>query len=359
MTILSQQPLRIGIAGLGTVGGGVAKLLAQNAEIIEQRTGRKLTVTAVSAKDKSEMEALPLGGAKWVADALALSDDVDVVVELIGGSEGIARKLVEKSLSAGKNVVTANKALLATHGLGLAQMAETSGATLAFEAAVAGGIPIIKAMRESLAGNRFSKVLGILNGTCNYILTEMWERKCSFDEALKDAQKLGYAEANPGFDVDGVDTAHKTAILASLAFGCAPDLAQVQATGIRGITLKDMESAAANNSRIKLLGVATLKDGKIAQRVQPCLVPASSPLYHVQGVVNGVIVEGDAVGTVFFQGRGAGSLPTASAVVADLMDMARGVAYKPFILPAAQLQALPPVKASETKTPLPIRIEDL
>ncbi|MDE3038442.1 MAG: homoserine dehydrogenase, partial [Pseudomonadota bacterium] len=259
------SPLRIGIAGLGTVGGGVVKLLAQNAELIEKHAGRKIIIVAVSAKDKNEMDALPLASVHWVADALALADnlDVDVVVELVGGAEGIAKKLVEASLKNGKPVVTANKALLAHHGLALAEMAETSGATLAFEAAVGGGIPIIKAMRESLSANRFTRVMGILNGTCNYILTEMQQRQCNFDDALKEAQAKGYAEADPSFDIDGIDTAHKITILASLAFGCVPDVKQVAAQGIRNITLKNMEAAASQGYRIKLLGIALLKNGHI------------------------------------------------------------------------------------------------
>lgn len=351
--------LRVGIAGLGTVGGGTVKLLAQNAELIAQRAGRPIEIVAASAKAESEMKALPLAKARWVADATALASnkEIDVVVELVGGSEGIARKLVETALQNGKSVVTANKALLATHGKSLAEIAEKSGATLAFEAAVAGGIPIIKPLRETLAGNRFTRIMGILNGTCNYILTEMWKRKASFDAVLKEAQQLGYAEANPSFDVDGIDTAHKTTILASLAFGSAPDLKQVQASGISKIMLADMEAAQKQGCRIKLLGLATAKDGHIAQRVQPCLVPESSPLYHVDGVFNGVVVEGDAVGTVFFQGRGAGAMPTASSVVGDLMDIARGARYKPFILPAAQLKTLPPVHA--IAQPSLQRIEDL
>lgn len=353
-------PLRVGLAGLGTVGGGVARLLAENAALIEARCGRPIIITAASAKAENEMKSLPLTKARWVGDATALANDkeVDVVVELVGGSEGIARKLVETALQNGKPVVTANKALLATHGKHLAEIAEKSGVTLAFEAAVAGGIPIIKPLRETLAGNRFTRVMGILNGTCNYILTEMWKRKAPFAEVLAEAQKLGYAEANPSFDVDGIDTAHKTAILASLAFGCVPDLAQVQASGISAITLKDMEAAEKQGCRIKLLGIAADTNGRITQRVQPCLVPETSPLYHVDGVFNGVVVEGNAVGTVFFQGRGAGAAPTASSVVGDLMDIARGTRYNPFILPGARLKTLPAPDAPSHASKL-MRIEEL
>ncbi len=240
---------------------------------------------------------------------------------------------MERALSKGKSVVTANKALIAHHGLLLAQLAEeNSGATLAFEAAVAGGIPIIKALRDGLAANRFRRIVGILNGTCNYILTEMENRHAEFGEILAEAQALGYAEAEPSFDIDGIDTAHKTAILASLAFGCAPAIGAVQAEGIRRVSLRDLEFAAELGYRVKLLGIAEIFEAGITQRVHPCMVPLSSPLANVHGVFNAVVAEGHAVGTVFFEGRGAGAGPTASSVVADLMDIARGTTYNAFTL---------------------------
>ncbi len=272
---------------------------------------------------------------------MASDPTIDVVVELIGGAEGMARELVETSLLAGKSVVTANKALIAHHGLHLASMAEKTGAMLAFEAAVAGGIPIIKALRDGLAANRFRRIVGILNGTCNYILTSMWETKRSFDDVLKEAQSLGYAEAEPSFDVDGIDTAHKLAILTSLAYGSAPAIGNVYVEGIRRITLRDMEFADELGYAIKLLGITAQTEHGIEQRVHPCMVAKDSPLGTVHGVYNAILAEGDAVGTVFFEGRGAGAGPTASSVVADIMDIARGVTYKPFTLPVAALHSLP------------------
>ncbi len=336
-------PLRIGIAGLGTVGGGALKILSENAELLAERCGRPIVIHAISAHDKTKDRGVDISKMRWVDNALDMASDptIDVVVELIGGAEGMARELVEKSLLAGKSVVTANKALIAHHGTRLAEMAEKTGAVLAFEAAVAGGIPIIKALRDGLAANQFKRVAGILNGTCNYILTSMREHKCSFDDALKEAQKLGYAEAEPSFDVDGIDTAHKLAILASLAYGAAPAIDRVHVEGIRRVTLRDMEFAAELGYAIKLLGIASVTAKGIEQRVHPCLVPLNSPLGTVNSVYNAVLVEGDSVGTVFFEGRGAGAGPTGSSVVADLMDIARGVTYKPFTLPASALKTLP------------------
>ena len=337
------NPLRIGLAGLGTVGGGTLALLEENAQLIAERCGREIRVAAVSARTPSKAK-----GYRFVADAALLADDpeVDVVVEVIGGAENVARRLVERALSKGKSVVTANKALIAHHGLLLAQLAEANKATLAFEAAVAGGIPIIKALRDGLAANRFRRIVGILNGTCNYILTEMERRHAEFADVLAEAQQLGYAEAEPSFDVDGIDAAHKTAILASLAFGTAPAIGAVQTEGIRQVTLRDLEFAAELGYRVKLLGIAEHSDAGITQRVHPCMVPLASPLANVHGVFNAVVVEGHAVGTVFFEGRGAGAGPTASSIVADLMDIARGTTYNAFTLPVGRLAALPPAPAS-------------
>lgn len=336
-------PLRVGIAGLGTVGGGTLKILQQHVDLLAARTGRPIVISAISARDRRKDRGIDLSGLRWVDDPVSLARDpaVDVVVELIGGAEGVARQLVEAALQAGKSVVTANKALIANHGIALATLAEKSGAVLAFEAAVAGGIPIIKALRDGLAGNRFRRIIGILNGTCNYILTSMWESKRSFDVVLKEAQDKGYAEAEPSFDVDGIDTAHKLAILASLAYGCAPAIHKVYVEGIRGITLRDMEFAAELGYSIKLLGIASQTEKGIEQRVHPCMVLTDSPLGTVHGVFNAVLADGDSVGTVLFEGRGAGAGPTASSVIADIIDIARGVAYKPFTLPVASLQSLP------------------
>lgn len=338
------NPLRIGIAGLGTVGAGTLKILQDNAAIVAARTGRHVIVTAVSMRDAKKKRDAKLDGIRIEADARSLANaaDVDIVVETIGGEEGIAKEVVETALKNKKHVVTANKALIAKHGLALAQLAEKNATVLAFEAAVAGGIPIIGALRGGLAGNRIKRIAGILNGTCNYILTTMEKEKRDFTEVLADAQKLGYAEADPSFDIDGIDTAHKVSILASLAFGTAPDFAAVHCEGIRRITLADIDYAASFGYRIKLLGIATRENGKLLQRVNPCLVPTSSPLGVIDGPFNAVQVEGDAVGRVVFEGRGAGGGPTGSAIVADIISIARGDTFPAFTVAADQLQKLGP-----------------
>jgi homoserine dehydrogenase len=320
------SPLRIGIAGLGTVGAGVVRVLSENAGLIAARAGVPITVTAVAARNRGLNRGVDLGGVRWHEDARALADDpdVDVVVELIGGSEGIARELVERAIAAGKPVVTANKALLAVHGGALARAAEAAGVVLGFEAAVAGGIPVIKALREGLAGNRISRVAGILNGTCNYILTTMRNEGKEFGAVLEDAQRLGYAEADPSFDIDGIDAAHKLAILAALAFGRQVDFSAVHVEGIRAINALDIRYAEELGYRIKLLGIARETEAGVEMRVHPAMVPKAALLASVDGVFNAVLAEGDFVGTVFLQGRGAGAGPTASAVVADLIDIARG-----------------------------------
>jgi homoserine dehydrogenase len=318
--------LRVGVAGLGTVGAGVLRLLRDNAEVIAARAGVPVVVTAVSARRRGLDRGVKLDEVRWHEDASALVSDpgVDVVVELIGGAEGPARRLAERSIAAGKPFVTANKALLAVHGTELARAAEAGGVALGFEAAVAGGIPIIKALREGLAGNRISRVAGILNGTCNYILTVMREERKDFAEVLADAQVLGYAEADPSFDIDGVDAAHKLAILAALAFGRAVDFAAVHVEGIRRISALDISFAEELGYRIKLLGIAQETAAGVEMRVHPAMVPKGTLLGSVDGVFNAVLVEGDFAGPVFLQGRGAGAGPTASAVVADLIDIARG-----------------------------------
>jgi len=320
------RPLSVAVAGLGTVGGGVLKLLRANADIIAARAGRPIAVTAVSARDRSRDRGLELGGLRWYEDAVALANDagVDVVVEAMGGSEGAARALVEAALAAGKPVVTANKALLAIHGAELAALAESRNVPLAFEAAVAGGIPAIKALREGLAANHITRVAGILNGTCNYILTVMREAGREFADVLADAQKLGYAEADPSFDVDGIDAAHKLSILAALAFGRPVAFKDVYVEGIRNVSALDIAFANELGYRIKLLGIARQTDAGIEARVHPCMVPASAPIARVDGVFNAVVAEGDFVGRVMLEGRGAGEGPTASAIVADLIDIARG-----------------------------------
>jgi homoserine dehydrogenase len=323
----ASPPLRIGVAGLGTVGAGLVRLLHANAEIVAARAGRPVVVAAVSARDRARDRGLDLGAARWHEDPVALAAEpgLDAVVELIGGSEGPARRLVEAALRAGRPVVTANKALLAIHGAELAEVAAAKGAALAFEAAVAGGIPAIKALREGLAANRIGRVAGILNGTCNYILTVMREQRRDFAEVLAEAQRLGYAEADPAFDIDGVDAAHKLSILAALAFGRPVDFSAVHVEGIRDISALDIALTEELGYRIKLLGIASCEEGGgVSARVHPCMVPASAPIARVDGVFNAVVAEGDFAGRLVLEGRGAGAGPTASAVAADLIDLARG-----------------------------------
>ena len=336
--------LRIGVAGLGTVGAGTVRLLHEHRDILAQRCSRPIQITAVSARDRKRDRGVDLSGLRWVDDALALAADpeIDVVVELIGGADGIARQVVETAIANRKHVVTANKALLAHHGTALARAAEAAGATLAYEAAVAGGIPIIKALREGLAGNRVERIYGILNGTCNYILTTMRKTGREFADVLAEAQKLGYAEADPSFDVDGIDAAHKLAILTSVAFGCEINFAGVHVEGIRNVSAMDISYAEELGFRIKLLGSARPTEHGIEQRVHACMVPVGTPIAHVEGVFNAVVTEGDFVGQNVAEGRGAGAGPTASAVVADLIDIARGRTLPTFSVPAAQLKRLPP-----------------
>ncbi len=335
------KPLRIGIAGLGTVGCGTLNILQNNAEMITNRCGRAIEIVAVTAGNKNKKRDADISGLKWVDSALNMvaDDSIDVVVEAIGGSEGIARELVEKALSAGKSVVTANKALIAHHGIGLAKLAEQHNAMLAFEAAVAGGIPVIKALRDGLAANKFTHIAGIINGTCNYILTRMQNEGLDLPVVMEEAGKLGYLEADPSFDIDGIDAAHKLSILTSLAFGCAPSIDKVYMEGISRVSKYDIEFARELGYVVKLLGIASVSEEGILQRVHPALVPAPSSLANVNGSFNAIQIEGDAVGTVFLEGRGAGAGPTGSSVVADVMDMARGVVYKPFTLPVASLKA--------------------
>lgn len=314
-------PFRIAIAGLGTVGSGVVKALAARGEDLSHRAGRALRITAMSARDKARARGFEITG--WHENPLALADsDANVVVELIGGEEGVARKLVERALANGKHVVTANKALLAAHGLQLAKLAEKMGVSLKFEAAAAGGIPIVKVLREDLIAHGVDAVKGILNGTCNYILTEMEASGRSFAEVLKEAQVKGYAEADPMLDVGGGDTAHKLCLLSSLAFGTAPDLAHVAVEGIAHITADDIAFASEFGFRIKLLGVARRVAGRIDQKVHPAMVKARTSLANVSGAANGVLVDAGEAGSFFFSGRGAGEAPTASAVIADIVEAA-------------------------------------
>ncbi|HJU32347.1 MAG TPA: homoserine dehydrogenase [Hyphomicrobiaceae bacterium] len=334
------QPLKLGIAGLGTVGSGLLKLLAEHGERLARDLGRRIEVAGVSARARAKERGVSLGGAKWFDAPAALAADpgIDVLVELIGGEEGPARDAVAAALGAGKHVVTANKALLAKHGVELAELAERKGVALNFEAAVAGGIPVIKTLREALAGNQIRRVYGILNGTCNYILTQMQEEQRSFADVLKEAQAMGYAEADPTFDIGGFDTAHKLTLLTSLAFGTRVALDQVHVEGIEAITEADIEAADDLGYRIKLLGVALMTDSGIEQRVHPAMVPKHSAIAEVSGVTNCVAIDGDFCGNLLLAGAGAGQKATASAVAGDIIDIARGERSLPFGVPAANLE---------------------
>lgn len=337
------ETLRIGVAGLGTVGVGTLRLLERHHELIAQRCGRPVLVTAVSARDRRKDRGIDLSAMRWFENpaAMAHDPDLDVVVELVGGADGPAREVVEGALAHGKHVITANKALIAHHGTDLARRADEAGVVLACEAAVCGGIPVIKTVREGLAANDIQSIYGILNGTSNYILTTMRETGREFAEVLEEAQKLGYAEADPGFDIDGVDAAHKLAILTALAYNCEVDFEGVHVEGVRDITSLDIGFADELGYRIKLLGIARLSDGGVEQRVHPCMIPRDAPIANVEGVYNAVVAEGDFVGSILTEGEGAGAGPTASAVVADLIDIARGVRMPTFAVPGRVLERRP------------------
>ena len=338
---MSNAPLKIAIAGLGTVGAEVVRVLATEADILAARAGRPLQVTDVSARNRDRNRGVDLSPYNWHDDAAAMASaaDVDIVVELVGGADGPAHAIVKNSLSAGRNVVTANKAMLAKHGVALAKQAEGAGRTLAYEAAVAGGIPIVKALREGLAGNRVSAIYGILNGTCNFILTTMRETGRSFADVLKETQDLGYAEADPAFDVDGNDAGQKLAILAGIAFGIPVSEPDVYLDGITGISADDIAFAEELGYRIKLLGIARRTDQGVEQRVHPVMLDRLSPLGQIEGVTNAVEIAGSSVGTVVLTGPGAGAGATASAVIADLADLAAGRVGPTFGVPAVHLKA--------------------
>ncbi|MGO4677103.1 homoserine dehydrogenase [Bosea sp. 2YAB26] len=344
MTTLASSPgpapLRVGVAGLGTVGASVLRILNRQENAIAARCGRAVRVTAVSARDRTRDRGIDLTGYTWFDDPveLARSSQIDCFVELVGGSDGVAKAAVEAALSSGKSVVTANKALLAHHGVALAALAEEKGVALAFEASSAGGIPVVKTLREALSGNNVSRLYGILNGTCNYILSRMELEGLTFEACLKDAQRLGYAEADPTFDVEGYDTAHKLAILTSLAFGVKIDAEAIHVEGISSIAPLDLKMADELGYRIKLLGVAERTRTGIEQRVHPTMVPKSSAIAQVMGVTNAVTIDADAVRELTLVGPGAGGDPTASAVVADITDVASGTSGLPFGLPVSRLE---------------------
>ena len=334
-----RQPLNLGVAGLGTVGTGLVQLIKEHGARMALALGRDVRIVGVSARSRGKARGVELAGIDWFDEPQRLAADagVDVFIELIGGEEGVARAAVETALKAGKHVVTANKALLAKHGTELAHLAEANAVALKFEAAVAGGIPIIKTLKEALAGNQIRRVYGILNGTCNYILTQMQEEHRAFADVLKEAQDRGYAEADPTFDIGGFDTAHKLALLTSLAFGTKVALDQIHVEGIASITQADIEAVDDLGYRIKLLGVALLTDSGIEQRVHPAMVPKHSAIAEVSGVTNCIAIDGDFVGNVLLAGPGAGAKATASAVAGDILDIARGETAPPFGVPAARL----------------------
>jgi len=318
------KPIQVGLLGLGTVGGGTIEVLRRNREEISRRAGRDIVVTAASARDLNKARSFALDGIELVKDAgsIVTRPDIDIVVELIGG-DTVARELVLKALDNRKHVVTANKALLAKHGTEIFARAHAHGVMVAFEGSVAGGIPIIKAIREGLTANRIEWIAGIINGTCNYILSEMRDKGLPFDLVLSEAQKLGYAEADPSFDIDGIDAAHKLTILAAIAFGIPMQFDRAYTEGIGKLTATDIRYAEGLGYRIKLLGITRRTQKGIELRVHPTLIPARRLIANVEGVMNAVLVKGDAVGPTLYYGRGAGAEATASAVVADLVDVTR------------------------------------
>ncbi len=341
------DPIRLGIAGLGTVGVGVVKIVQRQARLLSARTGREITISAVSARSKDKDRGVSLTDYAWEDDPVALAkrDDVDLFVELMGGDEGPAKDATEAALKAGKDVVTANKAMLAHHGQALAELAESMGAALRYEAAVAGGIPVIKSLTEGLAGNRIDRVMGVMNGTCNYILTRMDEAGLSYQEAFDEADGLGYLEADPNLDVGGIDAGHKLSILAAIAFGTKVAFDDLRLEGIGNVSIDDIRRAGDLGYKIKLLGVAQMTGRGLEQRMTPCLVPATSPLGQLVGGTNMVVIEGDAVEQIVLRGPGAGEGPTASAVMGDICDIARGLRLPVFGQPADSLVEATPANA--------------
>jgi len=349
---MDKADLRIGIAGLGTVGMGVVKIVQAHADLIAARAGRRVVITAVSARNRIKARGADLSAYAWESDPLDLAqrDDVDVFVEVMGGHDGPARLATEAAIAAGKDVVTANKALLAHHGHALALAAEAAGSVIRFEAAVAGGIPVIKTLTEGLAGNQIRRVMGVMNGTCNYILTRMQSAGLPYETVFEEARALGYLEADPQLDVGGIDAGHKLSLLAAIAFGTQVSFDAVELEGIGAISIDDITLAADMGYRIKLLGVAQMTGRGLEQRMMPCLVPADSPLGQLQGGTNMVVLDGDAVGQIVLRGAGAGEGPTASAVMADVIDIARGLRLPTFGQPASGLAV--PI-AAKTATPAP------
>ncbi len=346
------DPLRLGIAGLGTVGTGVVKIVQQHGDLLATRAGRPITITAVSARSRTKNRDVDLSGYDWEDDPVALAKraDVDVFVELMGGESGPAKSATEAAIAAGKDVVSANKALLAIHGQSLAEAAEAKGCAIRFEAAVAGGIPVIKSLTEGLAGNEISRVIGVMNGSCNYILTRMEDAGLSYEEVFEEANQLGYLEADPELDVGGIDAGHKLALLSAIAFGTQVDFPNVELEGIGSVTIEDIKRAADMGFKIKLLGVAQMTGRGLEQRMSPCLVPDHSPLGQLEGGTNMVVLEGDAINQIVLRGPGAGEGPTASAVMGDVMDLARGTRGPVFGQPAVSLRK---ARAARAAVPAP------
>lgn len=349
----------LGIAGLGTVGTEVIRILLERAEALAQQSGQSIEIGVVSARDKSKSRKVDISGYKWEADPLSLLgySNIQCIVELIGGADGVAYQLVKGALGCGKHVVTANKALMAKHGKELAELAEKNNVGLLFEAAVAGGIPVINVLKHGLAANRIRRVAGILNGTCNYILTEMSQGGRQFQDVLLEAQEKGYAEAEPSFDVDGIDTAHKLALLSALAFTCPPDMESVYVEGIRQISPADITYARELGYQIKLLGLTSCSENGIQQYVYPCLLAEEAGLAQVGGVLNAVYIEGDAVGSLMLQGPGAGGGATASAVVADLVELASGRKSNVFNQPVNHLKPLKSMPIAQRKGEYYVRLK--
>ncbi|MCY3983019.1 MAG: homoserine dehydrogenase, partial [Roseovarius sp.] len=351
------SPIRLGIAGIGTVGTGVLKILQSQSHLIAKRSGRTVELVALCARSREKDRGVEISHYAWENDpvSLAARNDIDVFVELIGGSEGEALEAVKTALKTGKDVVTANKAMLALHGQKLAEKAEANDLVLRFEAAVAGGIPVIKSLMEGLAGNSIFRVMGVMNGTCNYILTRMQSAGLTYQDAFNEADSLGYLEADPNLDVGGIDAAHKLSLLSAIAFGTKIDFENIELEGIQEVTISDIRHAADMGFRIKLLGVTQITARGLEQRMSPCLVPANSPLGQLEGGTNMVVIEGDQVEQITLQGPGAGEGPTASAVMGDIIDIARGFRVSTFGIPSADMQMPTPAR-SALSTPYYLRM---
>ena len=349
------HPLRLGIAGLGTVGMGVLKILHEKQALLKRRTGRSIEITAVSARTKDKDRGMALNEYTWEEDPVKLAqrDDIDIFVELMGGQEGPALEATKTAIARGKDVVTANKAMLAHHGHALALQSEENGLVIRFEAAVAGGIPVIKSLTEGLAGNEITRVMGVMNGTCNYILTQMQATGRGYDALFKECADLGFLEADPNLDVGGIDAGHKLSLLSSIAFGTQVNFDKMELEGIQRVELEDIEQAADMGFRIKLLGVSQMTERGLEQRMSPCLVPQNSPLGELEGGTNMVVLEGDEVGQIFLRGAGAGQGPTSSAVISDIVEIARGTRLNTFGQPAHTLQK---VRSASSFTPAPYYI---